>query len=509
MAVRTLEPAGDHACNILVTGQQPDVAAAVEGTGRWSVLLAESANAAQQILALCEVALIVAEEHLPASSGVEFLAWAQVHHPSAIRILLTGDTGAEEVAAAAADGRVWHHVRKPWDSRELINLIARGLEYRDNELALQRAERRYRELLHQAQVGIARLTQDGRIMEANRALALSLSFSSEEDLIGLNIKQLCQDRECWHDLEAELLIQLEVTGFELALRSRESRLVYMLVNASIRQVDQQGVIEASLLDTTRQRRAIRESAELREQVLRFQKSEAIGALASGYLHDFKNQLMVMLMTAMYAKQELKGQNHDLVECMVDIERTARNAGELCEQALRFVRTVGFQPSSADLNEIVEQVSRLVSRGVGARARIILELAEHLPLVMVDQTQIHHCLLNLCLNACQAIKDGGHVTLQTRIVKVGQDETIPEGRPDWLYVQARVLDSGTGMSPEVLERIFDPFFTTKDGPDGRGSGLGLAMVQGIVKQHDGLIHAQSIWGEGSCFTISLPAHERSG
>jgi len=237
---------------------------------------------------------------------------------------------------------------------------------------------------------------------------------------------------------------------------------------------------------------------LEEQLIHAQKMESVGRLAGGVAHDLNNQLSVVLGSAEIARLGLD----DPARVTAELERigaAARKAATLTRQLLAFGRRQVLQPRVLDLNELVGGVREILERVSSADVRLRFALAPGLPSVRVDPTQIEQVILNLAINALDAMPDGGTLTLSTAIEEV---RARPAGPAPGRYVVLSVRDTGTGMEPEVLARAFEPFFTTKE--VGKGTGLGLSVVHGIVTQSGGHVAAQSEPGQGASFRIYLPA-----
>lgn len=469
---------------------------------RWPVSTALSAAEARGVMLEHPVAVIVADDRMPGESGIELLSWAYAHRPDTVRILLTGYADGDRVVGAINKGHVWHYLHKPWDNHELVNLVTRGMEHRASRVAIRRSEQRYRELFHNALVGIVRMDHEGVVLEANRAFAGALGFTDLDDLPELRFEELCYTQSDWSELLAQLQEHRSVTHHELVLRSAEGRPVHVLLNASLHpHGPDRHVIEASTLDLTEQRAARTASAELQEQLSRIQRQATAASLTSGIVHDFNNDLTVILANVSYGL-EAPSLDGDLTECLRDIEAATRDAADLSKQLVTFAREGGSVRVSMDVNRALERIARLIGRAAGSKVAVALELTPDLPSVSASAAQLHHCILNLCLNACEAMPDGGRLTLESRL---GQSPS-GEGR-----VEVLVRDTGIGMSPDVLARIFDPFYTTKTTKEpsrGGGTGLGLTVVRALLAQNGGTVSVESAPGAGSCFTISLPPQRGS-
>lgn len=248
-------------------------------------------------------------------------------------------------------------------------------------------------------------------------------------------------------------------------------------------------------------RDVTEEKELQEQFWRAQKMEAVGQLAGGVAHDFNNLLTII---NGYADLLLEDRGHtDLhTELIQDIRDAGERAASLTAQLLAFSRKAIVEPKPLDVDASIETASRMLERLIGEDVRLVRELGAHAR-VLADPVQLEQVLMNLAVNARDAMPRGGRLTLRTSEIELGEALAIDSGElPPGRYVEIRVMDTGVGMSEQVRARVFEPFFTTK-GP-GLGTGLGLATVYGIVSQAGGSIWVESQPDKGSSFRILLPA-----
>jgi two-component system, cell cycle sensor histidine kinase and response regulator CckA len=242
----------------------------------------------------------------------------------------------------------------------------------------------------------------------------------------------------------------------------------------------------------------REQLELR--LRQKQRLESIGQLAGGIAHDFNNLLQPILI---HAEMILRG--GEPLEPAREIKLAAKEGADLTRRLLAFGQRQPFRPVPLDLNRVIEPCLALLQRTLGDRVTIETRLAEHLPAVLGDRSQLEQVIMNLGVNACDAMRDGGRLTIQTRELGASEVPPLSPGQADWTgkrCVELAVIDSGPGMSSQVQARAFEPFFTTKD--FGSGSGLGLAVVYGIVQEHAGRVLLDSRPGHGTTVRIYLPA-----
>ncbi len=281
-------------------------------------------------------------------------------------------------------------------------------------------------------------------------------------------------------------------------RRQDGSTVWLLENAHL--VDggesvEREVIEGTLLDVTERKNL---EAELRQS----QKIEAIGRLAGGVAHDFNNILGVIQGYGELAQSEVEA-GTSVAEYVTEMVQAAQRAATLTRQLQAFSRKQILQPSRLDLNDLVAKAQRMLGRLIGEDIALVVRPAAKLGTVLADPGQIDQILLNLAINARDAMPKGGTLTLETADVDLRETDAA-SGRPvivpRW-YVMLAVSDTGVGMDAETQRRLFEPFFTTK--PVGQGTGLGLATVYGIVKQSGGYIWVYSEPGVGTTFKIYLP------
>ncbi|HZI78753.1 MAG TPA: histidine kinase N-terminal 7TM domain-containing protein [Vicinamibacterales bacterium] len=249
-------------------------------------------------------------------------------------------------------------------------------------------------------------------------------------------------------------------------------------------------------------RDVTEHRRLEEELRQAQKMESVGKLAGGIAHDFNNLLTAIIGYAALAEGEVV-RGTPLHEWIAQIRRSGEQAAALTSQLLAFGRRQVLRPVDLDLNAVVDDIQKMLRRLIGERIELVVQLATGLTRVRADRSQVEQVIVNLVVNARDAMPRGGRLTIRTHDLTIeprpgsGAQSPAPGS-----YAAVTVEDTGEGIAPEILERIFEPFFTTK--PLGRGTGLGLATVYGIVKQSGGDIQVQSAPAQGARFTVFLPA-----
>jgi PAS domain S-box-containing protein len=251
---------------------------------------------------------------------------------------------------------------------------------------------------------------------------------------------------------------------------------------------------------------ISERLHLESQLRQAQKMEAIGQLAAGVAHDFNN-LLTIIQGHASLQLTLSGHNDDTIESLQQIALASERAADLTRQLLAFSRRQVMRPRVVQVNGLIRELTVMLRRLIGEQVELRCELADHLPAVWADQTGLEQVVMNLTLNARDAMPRGGRITIATEPRQITEEDRVdnPEAVPGE-YVVLTVSDTGTGMDASTRAHIFEPFFTTKE--TNKGTGMGLATVYGIVKQHDGWIDVATELGQGSQFRIFIPTTDRA-
>jgi two-component system cell cycle sensor histidine kinase/response regulator CckA len=367
------------------------------------------------------------------------------------------------------------------------------------EEALRRSEADFRSLVEDAPYGIYRASVTGRLLQVNPALRRMLGYEQEQDLLR---KDLATDvflhNGEYQRLAEQLTRTVEVKDVEMEWKRQDETPI--TVRCSGRRINDDHGIPAYFEVFAED---VSEKRVLEKQLRMAQKMEAIGRLSGGIAHDFNNLLGVIIGYSRVLKKALGAEN-ELSEHAVEIEKAGQRAAAMTKQLLAFSRQQVLTPAVLNLNTLVTDMEKMLPRLLGEDIEVSLSLDSELGSVKADQSQIEQVIMNLAVNARDAMPTGGKLKIQTANAQLDQayTRTHPGSRVG-NYVLFSVTDTGTGMDPGILAHIFEPFFTTKE--RGRGTGLGLATVYGIVKQSNGYIWVESAPGQGASFQIYLPLH----
>jgi two-component system, cell cycle sensor histidine kinase and response regulator CckA len=380
------------------------------------------------------------------------------------------------------------------------------------EEALERSQEHFRNMFTNAPFGVFLSTLEGKLLQANPAMARMFGYASAEELIETvnrtNLAEVIYENPCMRDRIMEQVTAAKGgwTQFTDKYRRKDGQLG--CANLSIRTYrespDHHGELEGFVEDITDRVRAEQEQKKLQDQLQQAQKMEAVGRLAGGIAHDFNNLLTVINgFTEMALGRGASG--GELHDDLHEIKRATRRAATLTSQLLAFSRKQILQPRVLDLGELVDGMQEMLKRLLGEDVYVHVHRPAGLWSVLADPGRIEQVVMNLCVNSRDAMPDGGVLSIETSNVVLNEDyssEHISVRKGD--YVLLAVSDTGHGMSAEVQSRLFEPFFTTKE--KGKGTGLGLSTVYGIVKQSDGYVFCYSEAGKGTTFKIYLPRTE---
>ena len=384
---------------------------------------------------------------------------------------------------------------------EKLVIVNRDITERKRaEHALRRSEAEFRSLIEDAPYGIYCATITGQLLQVNPALQKMLGFGSLAELLRQDLERnVFRNSGEYRRLVDLLRRNDEIKDVEMDWKRADGQQI--TVRCSGRRInDDNGApayVEVFAEDITERR-------VLERQLHMAQKMEAIGRLSGGIAHDFNNLLGVIIGYSRVLKKALRG-DPALTEHAVEIEKAGERAASLTRQLLAFSRQQILTPVIVDLNALVTDMEKMLPRLLGEDINVSLHLDSNLGKLKADHSQIEQVIMNLAVNARDAMPNGGKLEIRTRNVSLTEEytRTHPGSKPG-KYVVLLVIDTGTGMDSETLAHIFEPFFTTKE--RGKGTGLGLATVYGIVKQSNGYIWVDSAPHQGTSFQIYLPLYD---
>jgi len=392
------------------------------------------------------------------------------------------------------------YVLKPFDDRELRMMIELSLYKHQMQKELKKSEERFRSVVEHAPTGILILDDAFWILYVNNPFCRMLDYSVKE-LMGSDFLKLIEteQRSVMGDLfSATRKDGAFLTRHETALIQRNGEKRRVELNGAL-MTDSREVINIiiQVVDIT-------DRVRLEEQLRQDQKMKAIGTLAGGVAHDFNNLLTAIRGCTDLASRQIE-ETHPAQLELQEVLTASSRASDLTRQLLAFSRNQPLEFKNIDLNQLIEGLLKMLRRLIGEDIRIETALADDLWLVRADRAGIEEVILNLAVNARDAMPDGGRLLIQTENTHIEEAFTRPQTEVrGGEFVCLTISDTGEGMSIETIDRIFEPFFSTK--VTGKGTGLGLSVVYGIVKQHNGWVSVSSKPGHGSAFKIYLDRAE---
>ncbi|MFC1643326.1 PAS domain S-box protein, partial [Myxococcota bacterium] len=374
--------------------------------------------------------------------------------------------------------------------------------------ALHQSDELSRQLLNSAMDGVVVVSAEGGLVEANPAFCRMVGHA-RESILGAQMPHPCWPEGALNyvrTLAADPCQWVGANGLELELTTAGGGHLPVAVTAAALRQDCEpgpGHYVVTVKDLTEQRRAQESLRQVEEQWQAAQRLESIGRLAAGIAHDFNNSLGIV---RAYASTLLQRGTLDQrsVSDVKAIDQTAEHAGRLAHQLLLFSRRQALKRERLDLNHVVAELEKMLRRVVPETIAFTVVQADGPCAITFDRVQIEQVLLNLVVNARQAMPRGGRLELSVRLAELEHERVAPWGIQPGRYAVIEVVDTGVGMDAVLLDRIFEPFFTTK--PPDQGTGLGLSIVHRIVKQNGGHLAVQSEPGLGSCFEVYVPCAE---
>jgi len=439
--------------------------------------------------------VVLLDLSLPDAHGLDTLVRAHAHAPSVPIVVLTGlDDQALAVKAVRA-GAQDYLVKGRVDGDLLVRSVRYATERARALEALERREEHYRSLIENSLDLISILNLDGTIRYASPSHERILGYGLEE-LVGQNALSFthADDLRKLKDAFARADGSASVQS-----RFRHKDGSWRVLESFGRNLSHLAGVNGLVVNS----RDVTDRMRLEEQLHHSQRLEAVGRLAGGVAHDFNNLLMIItgysqiLLDTMHAGDPARGDLQQVV-------KAAERATDLTRQLLAFSRRQMVKPAMLNLNALVQDMDRMLRRVMGEDVELVTILAPGLKTIQADPGQLEQVILNVAVNARDAMPNGGRLTLETANVQVTEElEWTQLALPPGHYVALSISDTGFGMDAQILSRVFEPFFTTKED----GTGLGLSTSYGIIKQSGGEIRADSKLGDGTSFSIYLPTVEQ--
>ncbi|OPY08050.1 MAG: Blue-light-activated protein [Syntrophus sp. PtaB.Bin001] len=415
-------------------------------------------------------------------------------HESTDRTFLSGKAERDEFQLP---GGMWIDVAQipeRDDTGQVKALIVIGRDVTENK----RNEAMFKSLFQAAPLAIFSTDENRVITRVNDYASTTLGYSAEE-MVGRNARFLyCGDED--YEAAGKALYSTTSNPTEIRMRKKDGEAIWAIISRSyLNGKDPSGGSIVVVQDITSRK-------VLEEQLRQAQKMEAIGQLAGGVAHDFNNMLQAILGYTNMILYSLSPEDKNRRK-LQEVEKAAERATALTRQLLAFSRRQVLKLVPLDMNSAVDDLLKMLRRLIGENIELSFLPDPKLWKVNADRGQMEQVIVNLCVNARDAMSDGGLLSITTHNTQLDEEYC---SQNDWArpgrYVRLDITDSGCGMDPETRAKIFEPFFTTKE--QGRGTGLGLATVYGIVRQHEGMIHVYSEVGKGSRFSVYLPTTENA-
>ncbi|AWN44100.1 response regulator [Methylobacterium durans] len=480
---------------ILAVDDEPDILIALEDLFEDTYRVVTTTKPAEALARLVDdpdIAVILSDQRMPGMTGDVMLAEARSFH-EAQAILLTGYADISAVIAALNRGGITGYVTKPWDPALLRHTVGNAFErYRlGRDLATERAL--LRGLLEHSEDAISFKDAQARFVRLNARKAALLGTDAGSCL-GRTEAEIAGGRGASAEradaaaiASGEAAESLDAEG--PAGAERWSQVTRVPIRGPSGEVAHLATIE----------RDVTEQKSLEARLRQSDKMQALGTLAGGIAHDFNN-----LLTAILGSLELAGPkvgDQPRVRRLIDnATQAAQRGASLTKRLLSFSRSHDLQARSTDVNALIEGMDALLGRSLGGLVTVTTRLRPGLPTAHVDPDQLELAILNLCINARDAMPEGGGITIATDLADIADDPELTPGS----YLAISVGDNGTGIPPEILQRVCEPFFTTK--AVGQGTGLGLAMVFGLAQQSKGRLRIDSAIGRGTLVELVLPRAE---
>lgn len=480
---------------------------------KYTVTTAASAREGLEIISKApHFDVVILDIKMPEMDGISALKELKKMNVNAEVVMVTAYASLETARQAIQCGAL-DYLIKPFDHKDVLNIVEKGVEKRltaieqkQKQTSLENLVREQtkdleitgqllRTLYENANDGIILFNKNGMIIDANRQASHMLGYDNGQ-LLGINMENLeIENNKPLFRERLSRLLKGESLIYETRLYRRDGSFMDVEISSKAITVDENFIIQSIHRD-------ISEKKKLHAQLLYSQKMESIGILAGGIAHDFNNVLtLIMGNTQLLLLHDQKNLSHEFREKLRLIESSTQLGASLASKLLNFARRGKLNISVFDINtafeETVDMFSRLLSD-----IKIVKIFDHSLPSIEADRGKIDQLIMNLLLNAKDAMPYGGVITIRTGIAEITNDHPeLPPSAKKGTYLYFSVSDTGVGIPEENLKSIFEPFYTTK--AEGKGTGLGLFMICDTLKEHGGYITARSEPGKGSTFTAYLP------
>ena len=450
--------------------------------------------------------LILADYSLPAYDGLSALKLAQQERPDLPFIIVSGSVGEEKAIDALHHGTTDYVLKQRLGRlvpavRRALREVAERNRLKQAQEELRRSEQNYREIFNATHEAIFVLDAvTGAMLDVNQTM-LDMYGYARAELLNLTEDQFYGDGSFSREAIQRRVQQASTEGsqvFEWLGKRKNGERFWTEVTLRATEIGGEGRVLAVVRD-------IAERKQMETQILRHQRLESIGTLAGGVAHDLNNALAPIFLSVNLLRDQVPAKAARFLDI---IDSNAKRGADMMRQLLTFARGVEGERVMLLPRDLLQEMEKIITGTFPKNIQFQSHYPRILSAVRGDATQLHQVLLNLCVNARDAMPNGGMLNLEAAEVDIDATfaSSVREAKPG-RYVLWRVTDNGTGIPPEVLDRVFDPFFTTKD--PGKGTGLGLSTVLGIVKSHGGFILVETKVGQGTTFSVYLPAAKSTG
>lgn len=468
---------------------------------QYDVLTAENAEAAYELLREHDIPLVVSDQRMPGMTGTDLLAKVAADFPDCARMILTGYSDIDAVIDGINRSQIYYYFKKPWNESEVRLTLENALEYVMTRRRVVTIATEWQNTFNSVNDVIWIINKERRIVRCNMSTETVFGVKPEEI-----VSKVCSDvSQCHMSAQTCPLTRVQQTLLRETMELPLGEKIFQLSIDPL--LDDAGMYIGAvhiLSDITSRKQVEGERDRLEEHLRQNQKLEAIGSLAGGIAHDFNNILTPIIIYAELIERKVAADD-SLLSKVKGITKAAQSAKQLTSQLLTFSRKQVLDMSPCDLNEVIGSFLDMLRRTVRENIQIDIRLLPESLYVMADRGHMMQIVLNLVVNAQDAIEENGAITVETAVVLMdGEVARLHPGMIPGRYALLMVADSGCGMDDATLVHIFEPFYTTKQ--LGHGTGLGLATVYGIIKQHGGFVDVISHPEQGTTFRIYFPLHE---